>query len=212
MQARTQPDEEGEEVSKPILCLNFDGVIHSYSSGWKGATVIPDPPVAGALDFIDRARDHFIVAIFSSRSNQVGGKNAMVQYLQDQMTAFWNADKAIRVLLDIEFPSEKPAAFVTIDDRALTFDGTWPRLEDIKAFQPWHKRPFGATGDFPQGQLSDDDQGGIKIGIAYDKIDGIVRVEFGKPIAWLGLPPPQAIELARYMLKCAGAKKIEIEL
>lgn len=31
-------------MGKPILCLDFDGVIHSYASGWKGADVIPDPP------------------------------------------------------------------------------------------------------------------------------------------------------------------------
>ena len=37
---------------KPIICLDFDGVIHSYTSGWKGAAVIPDPPVPGALEFI----------------------------------------------------------------------------------------------------------------------------------------------------------------
>ncbi len=37
---------------KPILCLDFDGVIHSYTSGWKGADVIPDPPVEGAMQFI----------------------------------------------------------------------------------------------------------------------------------------------------------------
>jgi hypothetical protein len=28
-------------MGKPILCLDFDGVLHSYSSGWKGADVIP---------------------------------------------------------------------------------------------------------------------------------------------------------------------------
>ena len=36
---------------KTIL-LDFDGVIHSYTSGWKGAGVIPDPPVPGAIDFL----------------------------------------------------------------------------------------------------------------------------------------------------------------
>jgi hypothetical protein len=199
-------------MTKPILCLDFDGVIHSYSSGWKGADVIPDPPVAGALDFIDKAREHFTVSIFSSRSCQMGGRHAMSEWLRRWMTSTWDQDRAMNVLADLEFPTEKPAAFVAIDDRALTFDGTWPRIEDLKAFQPWNKKPFGATGYFPQGQLNDDDQGGINIGVAYDKLDGIVRVEFGKPVAWLGLPPPEAIEFAKHLLRHAGAKKIEIEI
>ena len=50
----------------------------------------------------------------------------------------------------------------------------------------------------------DHDEGGICIGTSYDKLDGIVRIEFGKPVAWLGLPPLQAIELARHLLKHAG--------
>lgn len=33
----------------PILCLDFDGVCHSYTSGWKGAAVIPDPAVPGLV-------------------------------------------------------------------------------------------------------------------------------------------------------------------
>ena len=66
----------------------------------------------------------------------------------------------------LEWPLEKPAAFVTIDDRALTFDGTWPDIEALKQFQPWNKRPFGATGTFPEGVLNNDDQGALKIGVA----------------------------------------------
>jgi hypothetical protein len=66
---------------RPILCLDFDGVIHSYTSGWKGAAVIPDAPVPGALEFIHEALEQFEVHIFSSRSHQWGGKRAMKRWL-----------------------------------------------------------------------------------------------------------------------------------
>ena len=39
-------------MNAPLLCLDFDGVIHSFKSGWKGATNIPDPPVEGAIDWL----------------------------------------------------------------------------------------------------------------------------------------------------------------
>jgi hypothetical protein len=81
-----------------------------------------------------------------------------------------------------------------------------------KVHEEAHQLPsgLGATGYFPQGHLSDDDEGELKIAIAYDGLDGIVRVEFGKPVAWLGLPPPEAIEFAKLLLRKAGAKKIEV--
>lgn len=129
-------------MHKPILCLDFDGVIHSYTSGWQGADVIPDPPVKGALAFIAEATKHFRVAIFSSRSNQPGGIDAMREWLGS-----WSEDPEHGMPGDyesiwalIEWPTEKPAAFVTIDDRALTFDGTWPDFEVLKAFLPWNKK------------------------------------------------------------------------
>lgn len=199
---------------KPILCLDFDGVIHSYSSGWKGADVIPDPPVDGALRFICVAIRKFRVCIFSSRSNQNGGTAAMQNWLRENIDWYCKSNdiSTDEVLGQIEWPLEKPAAMVTIDDRALTFTGEWPTIDELLAFQPWNKKPLGATGEFPHGKINDDDQGAIRLGVAYDKLDGIVRIEFGKPIAWLGLPPPQAIEFARVVLKHAGAKKIEIEI
>lgn len=129
-------------TDKPILCLDFDGVIHSYSSGWKGADVIPDPPVPGALAFLREAVKHFRVAIFSSRSGLPGGGPAMRTWLGHHILK----EEAITDLGDppwfaaIEWPTQKPPAFVTIDDRAITFTGKWPSMEELKAFKPWNKK------------------------------------------------------------------------
>lgn len=127
---------------KPTLCLDFDGVIHSYVSGWKGPDVIPDPPVKGALQFIVRAMKYFRVAIFSSRSCAPGGLAAMQTWL-----GYWSVDEEFGMGDEfdhaawgaLEWPTEKPAAFLTIDDRAITFTGEWPVVENLLLFKPWNK-------------------------------------------------------------------------
>lgn len=133
---------------KPILCLDFDGVIHSYMSGWQGATVIPDPPVPGAAAFLYSAVEQFRVAIYSSRSGEFGGIEAMRRYVLNLLTAGLDEpNEAERVFLSIEWPTEKPPALVSIDDRALTFDGNWPSIESLRSFQPWNKDT--RRDDFP---------------------------------------------------------------
>lgn len=128
-------------MSKPILCVDFDGVIHGYTSGWKGAALIPDPPVPGALKFLRSATEHFRVAIFSSRSAEPEGVDAMRRYLREETMKIWpfSAGQPPLWLIQIEWPTTKPSAFLTIDDRALTFTGTWPQLEDLLKFKPWNK-------------------------------------------------------------------------
>jgi hypothetical protein len=91
---------------KPTICLDFDGVIHSYTSGWQGATSIPDPPVPGAKEFIEEALEHFTICVFSSRSAQYGGRSAMEKWMKEH--GFPEG---------VEFPATKPPAFLTIDDR-----------------------------------------------------------------------------------------------
>jgi hypothetical protein len=127
-------------MGKPILCLDFDGVIHSYESGWKGADVIPDPPVEGAIAFMLGALDKFDVAIFSSRSNQKGGIDAMRTWLQEHAGNCWNESPCGPGIEDVRFVKEKPPALVTIDDRALTFTGEWPNVDELMDFKPWNKR------------------------------------------------------------------------
>lgn len=134
-------------TSKPILCLDFDGVIHSYTSGWKGADVIPDPPVDGAIEFIWNVGKHFKIAILSTRSHQEGGIPAMMIWLAGYLMIYALEEKQLtdlkiyREKFDaISWPIHKPPATISIDDRALTFEGVWPDIETLKNFKPWNKR------------------------------------------------------------------------
>lgn len=159
------------QTSKKLLALDFDGVLHSYTSGWKGPRTIPDPPVPGALEFLTNAVTRFDVHIFSSRSRYIGGRWAMRRWLRDwylrsdtidnewwsdfvsdyaidlggDSMAPWDANVrgAIDFILDrIEFPKYKPPAHVTIDDRAIPFVGIWPTPEAIESFSPWRVPRF----------------------------------------------------------------------
>jgi hypothetical protein len=121
---------------KPILCLDFDGVCHSYTSGWKGAAIIPDPPVPGMWEFLESVIDWFEVHIFSSRTHQLGGKEAMFRWFLDH--AETDRQKGVSAMLI--FPQEKPPAFVSLDDRVLTFTGTWPSCETLQNFKPWNAK------------------------------------------------------------------------
>lgn len=133
-------------MRKPILCLDFDGVLHSYASGWEGAAVISDPPVPGALEFLYEAIFHFEVHIYSSRSHQDGGIDAMQNWLAEHEAAWITEQRQAgkpmprtSLLLNIKWPTKKPPAHLTIDDRALTFTGEWPDMDVLLAFKPWNK-------------------------------------------------------------------------
>ena len=120
---------------KPILCLDFDGVCHSYTSGWKGADIIPDTPVAGMWEFLREAVGVFEVNIFSSRTHQPGGLAAMkTWFIQHAEADDWQIVDAL------VFPNEKPPALVGLDDRVLLFGGLWPSVESLRNFKPWNAR------------------------------------------------------------------------
>jgi len=55
---------------------------------------------------------------------------------------------------------------------------------------------LGATGRYPRGKADTSDEGELQMALAADHQNAIVRVQFGKPIAWLGLPAREARQLA----------------
>jgi hypothetical protein len=129
----------------PILCVDFDGVLHSYKSGWKGARNIPDLPVDGAIDWLrsllgcpdnegigPRYLD-FRINIFSSRSRYWGGRRAIKKWLKKYGLTKYEVEL-------IDFPLMKPPAFLAIDDRVFLFQGVFPNPVELKKFKPWNKQ------------------------------------------------------------------------
>lgn len=125
---------------KQTVVFDFDGVIHSYASGWKGESVIPDPPVSGIREAISDIRNAgYAVAVVSSRCSSESGLAAILRYLE-------NNDIVVDAVM-----KEKPPAIVYIDDRAICFDGNASSLlEQVRSFVPWMAREAGAKTELEE--------------------------------------------------------------
>ena len=152
---------------KYTVAVDFDGVLHSYSSPWINAHTIPDPPVAGALEWLVRTSGGFAIAINSTRCKSWRGRRAMRAWLRhhlrsiakdwDSTPAWWpnyisqfafadpwpdEVDFAItQFLRNVSFPRHKPVALIYLDDRAVRFTGpgSFPSKEAIHRAKPWNK-------------------------------------------------------------------------
>jgi hypothetical protein len=148
-------------MSKPqeqryTVAVDFDGVLHSYTTPWKNARTIPDEPIPGAMEWLDAMVKHFNIAIFSTRNHQWGGCRAMRRWLRHHLTEhywdFCNKNGSHYTHMDVEeaaercaedvvraisFPKVKPQALVYLDDRAVRFQGHFPTKEEIHRLRPW---------------------------------------------------------------------------
>jgi hypothetical protein len=126
---------------KPIFCLDFDGVVHHYTTPFESPTIIPDPPVEGALAFMSLLlANDYDVQIYSVRSHERGGIRAMKDWLKKHAGAMWYPSPGQPGLEDVKFPQRKPAMQLALDDRVLLFDGSFPDIEFIKNFKPWNRK------------------------------------------------------------------------
>jgi hypothetical protein len=113
-------------ITKPrrTVCLDFDGVLHSYRSGWCGAEIIPDPPIHGTRQAIARLRELYRVVVHSTRCGSPEGRQAVIDWLRRN-----------GIVVD-EVCEHKPPALVYVDDRAIRFRGDWDKmLDEIREFR-----------------------------------------------------------------------------
>lgn len=118
------------------LCVDLDGVIHSYTSGWREDWMtdpikLLDPPVEGAINWLMQIRRDFEVVILTTRGSRVGSASAIMRWLRHHG---YEGD-------DLLITDRKPPALVYLDDRAMRFEGpgSFPSAGDILRAKPWFK-------------------------------------------------------------------------
>jgi hypothetical protein len=132
-------------VSKPILCIDFDGVIHSYERGWQDGGIY-GTATEGFFAWAIEAVKLFKLVVYSSRSKEPDGARLMSEAIGKWSIDAIDAGEVPRdydwseLFGDLTFANEKPPAFLTIDDRAVQFTGDWSILDPVllRSFKPWN--------------------------------------------------------------------------
>lgn len=127
-----------------IICIDFDGVIHSYERGWQGGEIY-GTFVPGFVDWAERAARIFELVVYSSRSKEPAGIAAMQAWFTAQAAKAFRFEEDARHFVGLfTFAHEKPPAFITIDDRAIRFEGDWDAAElnpeSLADFKPWNAK------------------------------------------------------------------------
>lgn len=132
-------------MPKRILCIDFDGVIHSYEKGWQDGKIY-GTLTPGFCEWAEQAMEHFRLVIYSSRSKDPEMAINMKAWLTVQICK-WAAGRSGGTPLSegvFEFATEKPPAWLTIDDRCIPFLGDWKAqslaVESLLRFKPWNQK------------------------------------------------------------------------
>jgi len=134
-----------EVLVKPILCIDFDGVIHSYDAGWQNGDIY-GRATEGFFEWALKAQEKFKLVVYSSRSKTYEGRVAMERAIM-RWFGEWLAPRSFpegkAPSLELDFAHEKPPAFLTIDDRAMQFRGDWADMnpDTLAGYEVWNK-PF----------------------------------------------------------------------
>jgi len=104
-------------MNSKVIAVDFDGVIHKYSDGWKDG-LIYDEPMDGAVDTIKRLQaEDFTIVVCTAREDS---NLPLVRHWLESVCG----------LNDILVTNIKVPAMAYIDDRAIRFTN-W---SDIKRY------------------------------------------------------------------------------
>lgn len=138
-------------MNKPTIAIDFDGVIYKRTSKDTGAQTFEGDAVPGAMNFLRHLSSAFEVVIFSSRFVGFDGNVAAHgcdTWLRKQFAEDVKAQVQRRkppydpelILSKLKYTATKPVARVYLDDRAITFTGTFPSIPELLSFKTWDGR------------------------------------------------------------------------
>lgn len=122
------------ESEKPILSVQFDGVLHDYEGKlWRMATrVVLGPPVPGSFTFLEKALDFFTVCVIGERNNDPLARRALWRWFKRHG---WPIEH--RRPAKLLFPVVMPESFLVIHDRCFRFEGKFPEPDLLTRFTSW---------------------------------------------------------------------------
>lgn len=131
--------------NQKTVVFDFDGVIHSYKSGWQGVTNIPDEPVPRIKENIARLRnDGYRVVVVSTRCAEPEGMKAVCNYLEKH-----------NIVVDDVY-ADKPPAICYVDDRALRFNGDADMMyRQVKKFKSYIELQKESSDNYTNKQITD---------------------------------------------------------
>lgn len=98
-----------------------------------------------------------------------------------------------------ENPDDSPIHRQMQDALRQQVDGRNQQLNKLK--DAIRQPLIGATGTHPEGKLTPHDEGAIQFAVGVR--DGKVCLDFGTPVAWLGMNPGDALQLAQSLIEHA---------
>ena len=98
---------------------------------------------------------------------------------------------------------EELPADISEDAGAMVLQGL---KEEILAYMEIQKQ-VGATGNYPDGKSREDDEGEIRLAVTSNMAEGLVGMDFGKPVAWMQMRAKDARNLAAVLI--ANAERLE---
>lgn len=123
-------------MKKRTICIDFDGVLHDYSEGFKGKDVFGD-----MLSNADKGtqllkKKGWTIIIYTTRPKTT----KLEKWLKDHKIAYDYINENPNQPEDSK--GGKLIADIYLDDRGMRFNGQWSEwlMEEIAGFQPWQEQ------------------------------------------------------------------------